>query len=143
MLHTAFLKGMEEANKFLPTINNNLLIDQEGGRGDGSRGRKNRLNWDDDLEAETCRKSKLMVPEPEETGDKVDEMIVNDRELCLKEMEALRITMGSDARKNTRKGKGKSAKGRWSADEAVDLSTVLIHCTGRGHRQPPERDRAA
>ncbi|XP_039778048.1 scarecrow-like protein 34 [Panicum virgatum] len=128
VLHTAFLKGMEEANKFLPTINNNLLIDQEGGRGDGSRGRKNRLNWDDDLEAETCRKSKLMVPEPEETGDKVDEMIVNGRELCLKEMEALRITMGSDARKNTRKGKGKSAKGRWSADEAVDLSTVLIHC---------------
>ena len=38
VLHTAFLKGMEEANKFLPTINNNLLIDQEGGRGDGSRG---------------------------------------------------------------------------------------------------------
>ncbi|PAN43882.1 hypothetical protein PAHAL_8G266100 [Panicum hallii] len=148
MLNTAFLKGMEEANKFLPT-NNSLLIDledtsgqhlprdsnlsrafatiqEEEGRGNG-RGRKNRLNWDD-LEAETCRKSKLMVPEPEETGEKVDEMIVNGRELCLKEMEALRITMGSDAKKNTRKGKGKSAKGMWSADEAVDLSTLLIHC---------------
>ncbi|KAG2559436.1 hypothetical protein PVAP13_8NG296000 [Panicum virgatum] len=126
MLSTAFLKGMEEANKFLPTINNSLLIDQEEGRVNG-RGRKNRLN-SDDLEAETCRKSKLMVPEPEETGDKVDEMIVNGREMCLKEMEALRITMGSDAKNNSRKGKGRSAKGRRSADEAVDLSTLLIHC---------------
>ena len=56
---------------------------------------RDRLSWDD-LEAETCRKSKLMVPEPEETGEVVDEMIVNGLELCLKEMKALRITMGSE-----------------------------------------------
>ncbi|CAM0149586.1 unnamed protein product [Urochloa decumbens] len=161
MLNTAFLKGMEEASKFLPT-NNTLLNDLEAssgqqlprdsnlsrafatgqekeGRGNG-RGYKNRVNWDD-LEAETCRNSKLMVPEPEETGQMVDEMIVNGLEMCLKEMEALRITMGSEAKakKNTGKGKGKkSVQGKRSADMMVDLSTMLIHCAqavATGNRQ--------
>ena len=124
MLNKAFLKGMEEAKKFLPTTNS-LLIDREAEEeelGINGRGRKDRdrLSWDD-LEAETCRKSKLMVPEPEETGEVVDEMIVNGLELCLKEMEALRITMGSEAKKKARKG-------RSSSNEAVELSTLLIHC---------------
>ncbi|CAD6252630.1 unnamed protein product [Miscanthus lutarioriparius] len=114
MLNKAFLEGMEEAKKFLPTTNS-LLIDREAEEeelGINGRGRKDRdrLSWDD-LEAETCRKSKLMVPEPEETGEVVDEMIVNGLELCLKEMEALRITMGSEAKKKARKGKGKWAQG--------------------------------
>nr|CAB3492305.1 unnamed protein product [Digitaria exilis] len=134
MLNQAFLKGMEEAKKLLPT-NNNLLMnsafattgeEEEQARGNG-RVRKNRVNWDD-LEAETCRKSKLMVPEPEENDEMVDEMIVNGYDMCLKEMKALQITMGSEAKKNTRKGRGKSAQGRRSTDEAVDLSTMLIHC---------------
>ncbi|CAO2145249.1 unnamed protein product [Urochloa humidicola] len=135
MVNLAFQKGMEEASKLLPT-NNSLLIDgeacsvqdEEDGRGNG-RGRKNRLNWDDS-EAETCRKGKLMMPEPEETGQMVDEMIFNGLEMCLKQMEALRITMGSKAKakKNTGKGKGKLARGRMSADMMVDLSTMLIHC---------------
>ncbi|KXG29219.1 scarecrow-like protein 9 [Sorghum bicolor] len=131
MLNKAFLKGMEEAKKFLPTTNS-LLIDrgaEEVEEGINGRCRKDRdrLSWDD-LEAETCRKSKLMVPEPEETGEMVDEMIVNGLKLCLKEMEALRITMGSEAKKKARKGKGKSAQGRSSSNEAVELSTLLIHC---------------
>ncbi|CAN6382175.1 unnamed protein product [Urochloa humidicola] len=136
MLNLAFQKGMEEATKLLPT-NNSLLIDREAssiqneedGRGNG-RGRKNRLNWDDSEEADTCRKGKMMVPEPEETGQMIDEMIVNGLELCLKQMEALQITMGSKAKakKNTGKSKGKSAQGRRSADMMVDLSTMLIHC---------------
>ncbi|XP_066336109.1 scarecrow-like protein 9 [Miscanthus floridulus] len=130
MLNKAFLKGMEEAKKFLPTTNS-LLIDREAEEelGINGRGRKDRdrLSWDD-LEAETCRKSKLMVLEPEETGEMVDQMILNGLELCLKEMRALRITMGSEAKKNTMKGRGKSAQGRSSANEAVELSTLLIHC---------------
>ncbi|CAL4982447.1 unnamed protein product [Urochloa decumbens] len=132
MLSLAFQKGMEEASKLLPT-NKSLLIDREAssvqdeedGRGNG-RGRKNRLNWDDS-EADRCRKGKLMVPEPEETGQMVDEMIVNGLELCLKQMEALQITMGSKAKAKA-KSKGKSAQGRRSADMMVDLSTMLIHC---------------
>ncbi|WVZ54639.1 hypothetical protein U9M48_005406 [Paspalum notatum var. saurae] len=137
MLYKAFQKGMEEAKKFLPT-NSSLLIDREAEATSGQhltatgngRGRKNKLSLDD-LEAETGRKSKLMVPEPEESGEVVDEMIVNGHQSCLlKEMEALRITMGSEAEKNTRKGKGKkkAARGRCNATEAVDLSTLLIRC---------------
>ncbi|OEL13968.1 hypothetical protein BAE44_0025014 [Dichanthelium oligosanthes] len=114
MLNKAFPKGMKEANKFLPT-NNSLLIDREAtsekhlprdsnlsrtystnqteeGRGNG-RGRKKRLDWEELLEAETFRKSKLMVPEPEETGEIVDEMIVHGHERCLEEIKALRITI--------------------------------------------------
>jgi hypothetical protein len=125
--------SMEEAKKFLPTTNS-LLIDREAeeeelginGRGHKDKD-KDRLSWDD-LEAETCRKSKLMVPELEETGEMVDEMIVNGLKLCPKEMEALRITMGSEAKKKARKGRAKSAQGRSSANEAVELSTLLIHC---------------
>ncbi|CAD6255527.1 unnamed protein product [Miscanthus lutarioriparius] len=129
MLNKAFLKGMEEAKKFLPTTNSLLIYREAEEEGINGRGRKDRdrLNWDD-LEAETCRKSKLMVPEPEETGQVVDEMIVNGLKLCLKEMEALRISMGSEAKKKARKGKGKSAQGRSSSNEAVELSTLLIHC---------------
>ncbi|WVZ62401.1 hypothetical protein U9M48_012157 [Paspalum notatum var. saurae] len=137
MLSRAFQKGMEEAKKLLPT-NNSLLINGEGEAdatwgqnltGGNGRGRKNKLDWGE-LEAEMCRKSKMMVPEPEETNEMVDEMIVNGPELYLKEMEALRIAMGSEARtKNTRKGKGKSEQGKRSTTEpSVDLSTLLIHC---------------
>ncbi|KAL6654484.1 hypothetical protein ACP70R_007949 [Stipagrostis hirtigluma subsp. patula] len=128
MLNLAFLKGMEEANKFLPTSNSLLrgesslysnlpagevtekgVLDemsmfQESGNGSG---RKKRHNWDD-LEAETGRNSKLMVPEPEETGEIVDKMITDGYNICLEKMEDLRITMGSKADKNTRKGNGKS-----------------------------------
>ncbi|KAG2562888.1 hypothetical protein PVAP13_8KG299600 [Panicum virgatum] len=132
ILNQAFLKGKEEANKLLPT-NSALLVDQVKETNGG--GRKKTHNWDDydDLEAETCRKSKLMVPEPEETGEVVDEMIVNAYDLCLKEMESLRITMGSsedtkkkkEKKKKGMKGKGKGSRSR---NEAVDLSTLLIHC---------------
>ncbi|KAJ1274008.1 hypothetical protein BS78_05G030300 [Paspalum vaginatum] len=153
MLNRAFRKGMEEAKKFLPT-NSTLLINreaeddatcgqrlmrcsnpsrasatgqEEGPRGNG-RGLKSRLDCDE-LGAEMRRKGKMVVPEPEETGEMVDEMIVNGHELLLKEMEALRITMSSEAKKNTRKkGKGKSAQGKCNTTEAVDLSTLLIHC---------------
>ncbi|XP_062190171.1 scarecrow-like protein 34 [Phragmites australis] len=158
MLNLAFLKGMEEAKKFLPT-NNSLLIDLEATSrehlpGDGklsrvfaagqlkkgvvdgmsmfpergnSRGRKNKHNWDD-LEAEAGRNSKVMVPEPGETGEMVDKMIINVYDMCLEKMKGLRITMGREAEKNTRKGNGKLAQGRQSSNEAVDLSTLLIHC---------------
>ncbi|OEL14396.1 hypothetical protein BAE44_0024585 [Dichanthelium oligosanthes] len=155
-LNKAFLKGMEDANKFLPT-NNSLLIDREATsgqhlprhsnllcafatnqnkeelRGNG-RGCKNRFNWDD-LEPETCRNSKVMVPEPEETGETVDEMIVNRYELCLKEMKALRITMAARLKRTLgRKGGGDSG--------LEHLAHPL--CTGHGHgRQPPECDRTA
>jgi hypothetical protein len=116
MLNLAFLKGMEEANKFLPattttifgldaTSRENLLI-REGsmlprantnsvvdGRVSG-RGCKNRHDWDDlDDDAETGRRSnKLLAPEPEENGEQVDDMFVKGYELALEKMHGLRIS---------------------------------------------------
>ncbi|KAL6907967.1 hypothetical protein ACP4OV_002137 [Aristida adscensionis] len=157
MLNLAFLKGMEEAKKFLPTdssirvdleatsaeylpidndlsdvfaagqVKNNGVVDamamfHESGNG---RGRKNRRNWDA-LEADTDQNSKMMVPEPEESGEIVDTMIIGGYEMCLEKMKDLRITMGSKAEKNSRSGK--VVQGRQSSNEAVDLRTLLIHC---------------
>ncbi|CAN6199166.1 unnamed protein product [Urochloa humidicola] len=137
MLNLAFLRGIEEAKKFLPT-DNNLLVsrvrkDEEvdgmllfQGIGNGW-GRKNRHNWDG-LQTEMGRNNKLMAPEPEETGEVVDEIINNDFRLCINEMQGLSITTGSEDEKNTRKGNGKPAQGKQSSHEAVDLRTLLIHC---------------
>ncbi|CAO1940539.1 unnamed protein product [Urochloa humidicola] len=162
MLNMAFLKGMEEAKKFLPT-NNSLLIDLEatsdgqstdsklatafpaaqvkkevadgmllfggGGGSSNGRGRKNR-HAQEDLEAETGRSSKLMVPELEETGarEMYDELMSCNFEGFMKRMQDLRIAMDSESEKSARKVSGKGARGRQRANEVVDLRTMLIHC---------------
>ncbi|CAL4985792.1 unnamed protein product [Urochloa decumbens] len=161
MLNMAFLKGMEEAKKFLPT-NTSLLIDLDntssgqstdskpttafpaarvkkeevvdgmllfgGGGSSNGRGRKNRAQ--EDLEAETGRNSKLMVPELEETGarEMYDEMMTFNVEAFMKRMQDLRIAMDSESEKSARKVTGKGARGRQRANEVVDLRTMLIHC---------------
>ncbi|VAI84183.1 unnamed protein product [Triticum turgidum subsp. durum] len=140
MLNSAFLKGMEEANKFLPT--NNALLeaipDKERGftvkkkevvanrtptSGNG-RGRKYRHDEDDDLEAETARSSKLMTPDNEETGarEMFDEIMLEEYEKCIQGIEELRLVMDSEAKKKS----GKAARAKKS--EAVDLRTMLVHC---------------
>ena len=73
MLNLAFLKGMEEANKFLPrdidllrgsaTVLQVKEEAEEEGNANLGRGRKNRHNWDDVLEANLGRENKMMVPE--------------------------------------------------------------------------------
>jgi len=161
MLNMAFLKGMEEAKKFLPT-NNSLLIDLEDAPGrslpgdskpatgfaaaqvkeevvaDGmllfggsttGRGRKNR-HTDEDLEAESGRNSKLMMPEQEETGagELFDELMSCNYDGFLKRMNDLRIAMDSESEKSARRVSGKGARGRQRADEVVGLRTMLIHC---------------
>ncbi|XP_062183194.1 scarecrow-like protein 9 [Phragmites australis] len=151
MLNLAFLKGMEEAKKLLPT-NDSLLIDVEATSGEhqllrdgklfrgqvkeddgvsmfqGSAHGKKRHNWDD-LEAEEGRNSKVMVPEPEESGEVVDKMIIHGHAMCLDKMKGLCVTTGSEAeKKKSRKGNGKSAQGRQGSNEAVDLRALLIHC---------------
>ncbi|CAO1940233.1 unnamed protein product [Urochloa humidicola] len=121
MLNRAFIKGMEEASKFLPT-NNSLLMSSDIKKahviGVAGQAKKNRhRNWDDclELESETGRNSKLMAPEREETGEMVDKMVFDGYLMCLNNMKSLRIT---DAKNNT------TNKG----NEAVDLRTLLIHC---------------
>ncbi|KAF7094425.1 hypothetical protein CFC21_096735 [Triticum aestivum] len=141
MLNSAFLKGMEEANKFLPT--NNTLLEAIPGKekergfivkkeeaangtptsGNGRRGRKYRYE-EDDLDAETARSSKLMMPDSEETGarEMFDEIMLEGYETCMQGIEELRLAMDSEAKKKN----GKAARAKKS--EVVDLRTMLIHC---------------
>ncbi|XP_021316530.1 scarecrow-like protein 34 [Sorghum bicolor] len=133
MLNLAFLKGMEEANKFLPrdidllrgsaTVLQVKEEAEEEGTANLGRGRKNLHNWDDVLEANLGRERKMMAPEPEESGEVVDEMIANGFQLFLREVESLRISMGSEAeKKKSRKGNARSANG------VADLCALLMHC---------------
>ncbi|KAJ1277353.1 hypothetical protein BS78_05G288200 [Paspalum vaginatum] len=167
MLNMAFLKGMEEAKKFLPT-NNSLLLtvreeDTSAGqslptateskaptgfaaaqvmkkeevvegmplfnRGGNGRVRKNQQTTED-LEAETGRTSKVMMPEQEETGARelYSEIMNCSYEAFVKRMDDLRIAMDSESEKNARMVGGKGARGRQRVNEVVDLRTMLIHC---------------
>ena len=162
MINMAFLKGMEEAKKFLPT-NNSLLIDLDatsgqslptdrdikpstafvatqvkeeevdgismlGGSSNG-RGRKNRHSQED-LEVETGRNSKLMMPEQEETGasELFDELMSGKHDGFLKHMQDLRIAMDSESEKSARRVSRKGARGSQHGNEFVDLHTMLIYC---------------
>jgi hypothetical protein len=136
MLNQAFLKGMEEAEKFLPANNSLLLTDLKPRDNNGSRGRKNRRRDCLEGEGETGRNnSKLMAPEPEETSETVDEMVFNGYLMCVENMKNLRIAMGGTGEpakntKATKKGNGNgksSARRRESTSGAVDLPTLLIH----------------
>nr|BAJ96186.1 predicted protein [Hordeum vulgare subsp. vulgare] len=149
MLNMAFRKGMEEANKFLPTTNTldaisnkPVLRDLTGDQlkkeevdrlrmsmFSNGRGRKNR-HGAEDLEAEVGRRSKLMMPEQEDTGvgEMVEEIMLHGHEIVMKGIEDLHIAMDTEAEKNHRKGASKAARGRRGASEVVDLRTMLIHC---------------
>ncbi|XP_066338690.1 scarecrow-like protein 14 [Miscanthus floridulus] len=107
MINQAFLKGMEEANKFLPATSISS----------SSRGRRKNRGHDDLEEGETGRKSKLMAPEPEETGEiwaMVDKMVIDGYNLCVNKMKTLSITTST-----TPEEANKSSS---------NLSTLLIHC---------------
>ena len=149
MLNQAFLKGMEEANKFLPATTTTIfgldgtsrehLAIRDGsmvprvfalpntnsvadGRVSG-RGCKNRHNWDDD--AETGRRSnKLLAQEPEENGEQVDDVFVKGYELAMEKMHGLSISSNNGS---TSDGKAKR-KSAAQTNEAVDLRTLLTHC---------------
>ncbi|XP_062202206.1 scarecrow-like protein 34 [Phragmites australis] len=183
-MSSAFLKGMEEANKFLPS-EDKLVIDfdapsyssgdfQRGGvqgsnkflpsedkiavgfnggapappaapavavsmkeeavdampGGGGGRGRKN--PYDDDLlELEGGRNSKQSAVQGEDDAarDMFDKIMMPSHEMCVEQMQKLRIAMQEEADKNEggKAGNGK-AKGRRGGREVVDLRTLLIHC---------------
>ncbi|WVZ48765.1 hypothetical protein U9M48_000179 [Paspalum notatum var. saurae] len=147
MLNHAFLKGLEEANKFLPTTNG-LLLDldvsskgkewmpsmfQQENTEEQGRGR-NRKSRDDHVEAdqEPGRSSKLMALEPEEAGEEAQEIAQDAYQSVVDGMQAMGIT---DSEKSSRKA--------GSGTEAVDLRTLLIHCaqamaTGRDHLRATE-----
>ncbi|WVZ61224.1 hypothetical protein U9M48_011134 [Paspalum notatum var. saurae] len=154
MLNRAFLKGMEEASKFLPTDSSSLL--KPSGSGDhllprdaaelkldrafasneaattteavgsgNDRVRKNRhADWDDELEVEAGKNRKLMAPEPEGAGDMVDKMVVDGYDMWMEKMKDLRITRTS-SEATTRRRKQSSTT---TTEAAVDLRALLIRC---------------
>ncbi|CAD6252642.1 unnamed protein product [Miscanthus lutarioriparius] len=169
MLNLAFLKGMEEANKFLPATNNSLLMpivsgDRDGdhernklwrarqpkkvwkpqvdGNGmsllllqqsanNGSRGRKNNRHagWgDDDSEEDetTGRRSRKLMAAGTEESEMVDEFIQSGYQSLHEQMVAM--TISADDGRDADKKSTTSRKGKGSANEAVDLRTLLIHC---------------
>ncbi|KQJ87053.1 scarecrow-like protein 14 [Brachypodium distachyon] len=97
---TAFLKGMEEANKFLPA-NNNLTSDGQGKVKEKSgRGRKDRH---DELDIEVGRTSKLV-----------------EARACAV-FDQMRGAVDNESGNNNKKG-------RKNKVHVVDLHTLLVHC---------------
>ncbi|CAO2150330.1 unnamed protein product [Urochloa humidicola] len=120
----AFLKGMEEASRFLPTGNaykTDMKANQIFRESSTPKEIKKRYNKDEHLEekAGRARKAIMVMDELEEM---LDEMMVRGYEVCIKDMEDLHIAKTNEVEKNNRVGGSKVKK------DVVDLCTLLIHC---------------
>ncbi|TKW04600.1 hypothetical protein SEVIR_7G120200v4 [Setaria viridis] len=115
-----FLKGMEDANRFLPSDNSFIKGHQMNQMFIRSK-RKH-------LEEEVGRTSKIMMTTtevPEETGihEMLDDMMTGGDEALIRDMEKLRTAMSNkEEKKKRRKGSSKVTR------DMVDLSTLLIRC---------------
>uniref|UniRef100_A0ACD5VQM8 Uncharacterized protein n=1 Tax=Avena sativa TaxID=4498 RepID=A0ACD5VQM8_AVESA len=121
MLNLAFLKGMEEAKKFLPNSGSFAVEDEEVvDRVLAGVRRKTRY----DGETEVGRASKLMMPELEEDGarDLLDKMIFQEDEICMKGVIHDPHTAAMDKKKSGKKVQRRSG----DSDEMVDLQTLLL-----------------
>ncbi|KAL6846983.1 hypothetical protein ACP4OV_022836 [Aristida adscensionis] len=156
LMSSAFLRGVEEANKFLPS-EDKLVIDLDAPSysppppppGDdrsvpthapavavkkeevlvpdaGGRGRKNPYD-DDELELAGGRSSKQSAVQGEDdvARDMFHRVMYPSHEMCVVEMQKLRIAMEEAAKNEAGNGK---ARGRRGGREVVDLRTLLIHC---------------
>ncbi|CAL5031837.1 unnamed protein product [Urochloa decumbens] len=106
-----FLKGMEDANRFLQSDHQ---IDQMF-----IRNKRKHLE-----EVGRTSKMMMMTEVPEETGvhEMLDDMVMGGHEALARDMEKLRIAMNSEEEKKSRKGCSKVTR------DMVDLSTLLIRC---------------
>nr|XP_045083529.1 scarecrow-like protein 9 [Aegilops tauschii subsp. strangulata] len=100
---TAFLKGMEEAKKFLPT-NSELTAtgEQDQPKEKSSRGRK---DWSDEVEADFSRTDRLVEAGACEVFD--------FNQMC--------SSMDNETGNSNKKGRKSKAR-------VIDLHTLLIHC---------------
>jgi hypothetical protein len=135
MLKMAFLKGMEDAKKFLPPssslpvdIGSTFAVTEEDRVPVGGGLKKKR----DRLEPEVGRATKLMMPEQEEDDARelFDEMMFQEHEICMKGVQQPRIPVIREPAKTGRKGSGKRGRPRKGAvgSEMVDLHTLLLQC---------------
>ncbi|CAD6252643.1 unnamed protein product [Miscanthus lutarioriparius] len=135
MATSAFLKGMEEATKLLPSNTTTLLLHD-------ARGRKNRhaAATDDDGDPELRRATKLMLPA--ETADEADarrmfdELMIHERDdICInmkgvqqQQGQGLLATSTDDTDSTqmpTRRGR---RRGSAAGDGPVDLHALLLRC---------------
>ncbi|CAD6342729.1 unnamed protein product [Miscanthus lutarioriparius] len=153
LLNMAFLKGMEEAKKFLPA-NNSLLIDLEDTLGHSEAlptGSKPATGFAAGQVKEEAvvdgmllfggsrssngrgRKNRHTEEDLEtetEAGasELYNEIMTSGHEGFLKRMQDLRIAMDSESEKSATRVSGKGARGRQRGNEVIDLRTMLIHC---------------
>ncbi|CAL4982442.1 unnamed protein product [Urochloa decumbens] len=116
----AFLKGMEEASRFLPTDNaykTFMKANQIVRKSSTPREIKKRYNRDEHLEEKAGRASKAIMV-MDELEEMLDEMMVRGYEVCIKDMEDLHVAKTNEVEKNKVGGK-----------DVVDLCTLLIHCS--------------
>ncbi|CAM0874239.1 unnamed protein product [Alopecurus aequalis] len=137
MLNLAFLKGMEEAQMFLPP-DSSLPVhigptfagteEEVDGVLAGGGLKKKR----DKLDPEVGRATKFIAPEQEEEGARqmFDEMMFQEREICMKGVQQLCIPVDRQPAKTSRKGSGKRGRPRKAVvgSEMVDLHTLLLNC---------------
>ncbi|KAJ1277356.1 hypothetical protein BS78_05G288500 [Paspalum vaginatum] len=148
MLSRAFLNGMEEAKKFLPTTGTNSLLicsatDTSGAREHEQVKKDGKNRRTDDSVAGGGRNTKLMVsvPDEETDGETVDQMILHEFNVCISKLTMLHITTtgGGEVettttttptkkkkKRNTKKKNAANSKQHPSAGD--DLHTLLIHC---------------
>jgi len=131
----AFLKGMEEANKFLPKDNNfrrdELLnhIVRESSSHSGVKKRHSR-DRDDHLQLEITRTSKAMTMTKEQeendlANEMLDEMMLHGYKACIRGMDKMCVTMDSEVeKKNMNSG---SRKGMRDGN-VVDICRLMISC---------------
>ncbi|CAD6255535.1 unnamed protein product [Miscanthus lutarioriparius] len=134
MVTSAFLKGMEEATKFLPSIlptNTTTLLLHD------ARGRKNRhaAARDDDGDPESRRATKLMLPaEMTDEADArrmFDELMIHERDdTSMKGVQQQGLLAASTDDTDSTQKRTRRRRRRTSAagDGPVDLHALLLRC---------------
>ncbi|KQJ87052.2 scarecrow-like protein 9 [Brachypodium distachyon] len=129
MLNMSFLKGMEEASKFLPRDNNLQVsafsVGQPKEMFDRSASGRERC----DGEEVVGRASKLMVIELEEDGahEMFEKAMLNSCDLSGETMEKLHIDM-ENAEANRRNKKAVRGRQQGKRGDTVDLRALLLSC---------------
>ncbi|KAL6653548.1 hypothetical protein ACP70R_008472 [Stipagrostis hirtigluma subsp. patula] len=110
----AFLKGMEEANRFLPR-DNCFRLDEKMNQ----MSKKRCYRDGHQEEVGRTRKAMMLVEDLEEI---FDDMMLRGYETCITDMENLRIAKAKEETKNKKKGGNKLKR------NAVDICMLLSHC---------------
>ncbi|KAF8668140.1 hypothetical protein HU200_052431 [Digitaria exilis] len=121
----AFLKGMEDANKFLPKDNHirrDNLVNQIVTQSSSHSGTKKKYNKDDHQEEARTSETVMTMKEAEDNSasDILDKMMMQAYQTCIWGMNKLRVTMENKHQKCS----GRKA----SRDDVVDICTLLIAC---------------